>query len=219
MCTHYKCSRTYIHTYQTIRNQSDKRLNDHFCLHYWNWSVHNMCVRTRRWTRYYWNALGNFIFRGIVVHSLNAKKMVFKCFINLIYCRFFIRFFIVVVETKMFLHLFVAPIHHKYEKKQITTEIADEHLAELMPIFERLRAQEQIPCVYPLHMGAGGTAFIRGGSSRSTPLSPHAPHCHPSTHWVSLICPQFCVCSTGQQLQMRAACHVAVLSITVVRLV
>lgn len=55
-----------------------------------------------------------------------------------------------------------------------------------MPIFERLRAQEQIPCVYPLHMGAGGTAFIRGGSSRSTPLSPHAPHCHPSTHWVSL---------------------------------
>ncbi|XP_031629787.1 dystonin isoform X12 [Contarinia nasturtii] len=61
---------------------------------------------------------------------------------------------------------------------------ADEHLAELMPIFERLRAQEQIPCVYPLHMGAGGTAFIRGGSSRSTPLSPHAPHCHPSTHWV-----------------------------------
>lgn len=53
-----------------------------------------------------------------------------------------------------------------------------------MPIFERLRAQEQIPCAYPLHMGAGGTAFIRGGT-RSTPLSPHAPHCHPSTHWVS----------------------------------
>lgn len=62
---------------------------------------------------------------------------------------------------------------------------ADEHLAELMPIFERLRAQEQIPCAYPLQMGAGGTAFIRGGS-RSTPLSPHAPHCHPSAHWVSL---------------------------------
>ncbi|KAJ6645292.1 Dystonin, partial [Pseudolycoriella hygida] len=60
---------------------------------------------------------------------------------------------------------------------------ADEHLAELMPIFERLRAQEQIPCAYPLHMGAGGTAFIRGGS-RSMPLSPHAPHCHPATHWV-----------------------------------
>lgn len=53
-----------------------------------------------------------------------------------------------------------------------------------MPIFERLRAQEQIPCAYPLQMGAGGTAFIRGGT-RSTPLSPHAPHCHPSTHWVS----------------------------------
>lgn len=66
---------------------------------------------------------------------------------------------------------------------------ADEHLAELMPIFERLRAQEQIPCAYPLQMGAGGTAFIRGGT-RSTPLSPHAPHCHPSAHWVSffLIC-------------------------------
>lgn len=61
---------------------------------------------------------------------------------------------------------------------------AHEHLAELMPIFERLRAQEQIPCAYPLHMTAGGTAFIRG--SKSTPLSPHAPHCHPSTHWVSV---------------------------------
>lgn len=70
-------------------------------------------------------------------------------------------------------------------RKKKITKTADEHLAELMPIFERLRAQEQIPCVYPLHMGAGGTAFIRGGSSRSTPLSPHAPHCHPSTHWVS----------------------------------
>lgn len=64
------------------------------------------------------------------------------------------------------------------------TRTADEHLAELMPIFERLRQQEQIPCAFPLHMGAGGMAFIRGGS-RSTPLSPHAPHCHPSTHWVS----------------------------------
>lgn len=53
-----------------------------------------------------------------------------------------------------------------------------------MPIFERLRAQEQLPCAYPLHMGAGGTAIIRGGS-KSTPLSPHAPYCHPPTHWVS----------------------------------
>ncbi|XP_055907401.1 dystonin isoform X24 [Eupeodes corollae] len=61
---------------------------------------------------------------------------------------------------------------------------ADEHLAELMPIFERLRAQEQIPCAYPLHMGAGGTVFVRSNNSRSVPLSPHAPHCHPSTHWV-----------------------------------
>ncbi|XP_037914653.1 dystonin isoform X31 [Hermetia illucens] len=60
----------------------------------------------------------------------------------------------------------------------------DEHLAELMPIFERLRAQEQIPCAYPLHMGAGGTVFVRSNNSRSVPLSPHAPHCHPSTHWV-----------------------------------
>lgn len=54
-----------------------------------------------------------------------------------------------------------------------------------MPIFERLRAQEQIPCAYPLHMGAGGTVFVRSNNSRSVPLSPHAPHCHPSTHWVS----------------------------------
>lgn len=77
----------------------------------------------------------------------------------------------------------VSLIKTKQNEKQ-KNPIADEHLAELMPIFERLRAQEQIPCAYPLHMGAGGTAFIRGGS-RSTPLSPHAPHCHPSTHWVS----------------------------------
>lgn len=53
-----------------------------------------------------------------------------------------------------------------------------------MPIFEQLRAQGDLPCTYPLHMASHGTAFIRGGS-RSTPLSPHAPHCHPSTHWVS----------------------------------
>ncbi|XP_062557539.1 mucin-2-like [Armigeres subalbatus] len=61
--------------------------------------------------------------------------------------------------------------------------LADEHLAELMPIFEQLRAQGNLPCTYPLHVTSSGTAFIRGGS-RSTPLSPHAPHCHPSTHWV-----------------------------------
>lgn len=61
---------------------------------------------------------------------------------------------------------------------------AEEHLAELMPIFEQLRAQGDLPCTYPLHVSSFGTAFIRGGS-RSTPLSPHAPHCHPSTHWVS----------------------------------
>ncbi|XP_070505707.1 microtubule-actin cross-linking factor 1 isoform X8 [Chironomus tepperi] len=60
---------------------------------------------------------------------------------------------------------------------------AEEHLAELMPIFEQLRAQGDLPCTYPLHVTSYGTAFIRGGS-RSTPLSPHAPHCHPSTHWV-----------------------------------
>lgn len=62
--------------------------------------------------------------------------------------------------------------------------IADEHLAELMPIFERIRAQGGLPISYPLHVTSGGTAFI--GGTRSTPLSPHAPHCHPSTHWVSL---------------------------------
>ena len=62
--------------------------------------------------------------------------------------------------------------------------VAEEHLAELMPIFEQLRAQGDLPCTYPLHVTSFGTAFIRGGS-RSTPLSPHAPHCHPSTHWVS----------------------------------
>ncbi|XP_055390501.1 dystonin isoform X30 [Condylostylus longicornis] len=60
----------------------------------------------------------------------------------------------------------------------------EEHLAELLPIFEKLRAQEQIPCAYPLHMGASGTMFVRNNNSKSVPLSPHAPHCHPSTHWV-----------------------------------
>jgi hypothetical protein len=61
---------------------------------------------------------------------------------------------------------------------------AEEHLAELMPIFEQLRAQGDLPCTYPLHVSSScGTAFIRG--SRSTPLSPHAPHCHPASHWVS----------------------------------
>lgn len=64
---------------------------------------------------------------------------------------------------------------------------ADEHLAELMPIFERLRQQEQLPCAFPLHMGAGGTVFIRSKNSKSVPLSPHAPHCHPTAHWVSFI--------------------------------
>lgn len=82
------------------------------------------------------------------------------------------------------LSFYVIPIYLFFEILWALNKSADEHLAELMPIFERLRAQEQIPCAYPLHMGAGGTAFIRGGS-RSTPLSPHAPHCHPSAHWVS----------------------------------
>lgn len=67
-----------------------------------------------------------------------------------------------------------------------------------MPIFERLRQQHDLPCTYPLHVASssGGNTFLRGGffgsnsngyggTSRSTPLSPHAPHCHPSAHWVS----------------------------------
>ncbi|XP_053967035.1 dystonin isoform X14 [Anastrepha ludens] len=61
---------------------------------------------------------------------------------------------------------------------------ADEHLAELMPIFERIRTQEQVPCAFPIHMGAGGTVFVRCNNSRSLPLSPHVLHCHPTTHWV-----------------------------------
>lgn len=64
-------------------------------------------------------------------------------------------------------------------------DTADEHLAELMPIFERIRAQEQVPCAFPIHMGAGGTVFVRCNSSRSVPLSPHVMHCHPTTHLVS----------------------------------
>lgn len=67
------------------------------------------------------------------------------------------------------------------------TKTADEHLAELMPIFERIRAQEQVPCAFPIHMGAGGTVFVRCNSSRSVPLSPHVMHCHPTTHWVSRV--------------------------------
>lgn len=78
--------------------------------------------------------------------------------------------------------------------------LADEHLAELMPIFERLRQQEQIPCAFPLHMGAGGTVFLRN-TSRSTPLSPHVPHCHPPTHWVS----ESSVCSLVEYEARRTA--------------
>lgn len=63
--------------------------------------------------------------------------------------------------------------------------LADEHLAELMPIFEKIRAQDQVPCAFPIHMGAGGTVFVRCNTSRSVPLSPHVLHCHPTTHWVS----------------------------------
>ncbi|XP_067629140.1 microtubule-actin cross-linking factor 1 isoform X10 [Eurosta solidaginis] len=61
---------------------------------------------------------------------------------------------------------------------------ADEHLAELMPIFERIRTQEQVPCAFPIHMGSGGTVFVRCNNTRSLPLSPHVLHCHPTTHWV-----------------------------------
>ncbi|XP_020715279.1 dystonin isoform X15 [Ceratitis capitata] len=61
---------------------------------------------------------------------------------------------------------------------------ADEHLAELMPIFERIRTQEQVPCAFPIHMGSGGTVFVRCNNSRSLPQNPHVLHCHPTTHWV-----------------------------------
>lgn len=67
----------------------------------------------------------------------------------------------------------------------ISIYVADEHLAELMPIFEKIRAQDQVPCAFPIHMGAGGTVFVRCNTSRSVPLSPHVLHCHPTTHWVS----------------------------------
>lgn len=75
-------------------------------------------------------------------------------------------------------------ILYKFVYRKKIKYVAEEHLAELMPIFEQLRAQGDLPCTYPLHVTSHGTAFIRGGS-RSTPLSPHAPHCHPATHWVS----------------------------------
>lgn len=71
------------------------------------------------------------------------------------------------------------------KKKLISIYVADEHLAELMPIFEKIRAQDQVPCAFPIHMGAGGTVFVRCNTSRSVPLSPHVLHCHPTTHWVS----------------------------------
>jgi len=70
-------------------------------------------------------------------------------------------------------------------KRIETNSLADEHLAELMPIFEKIRAQDQVPCAFPIHMGAGGTVFVRCNTSRSVPLSPHVLHCHPTTHWVS----------------------------------
>lgn len=84
------------------------------------------------------------------------------------------------------LHYFLYPLLDMSNFFHVKT--AEEHLAELMPIFEQLRAQGDLPCTYPLHVSSSafGTAFIRGGS-RSTPLSPHAPHCHPSSHWVSFL--------------------------------
>lgn len=84
-------------------------------------------------------------------------------------------------------------IPHTYDDRQsiddgslVAKRTVDEHLAELMPIFERLRQQEQIPCAFPMHMGAGGTAFFRN-TTRLVSLSPHTAHCHPSTHWVSYV--------------------------------
>lgn len=59
-----------------------------------------------------------------------------------------------------------------------------------MPIFEKIRAQDQVPCAFPIHMGAGGTVFVRCNTSRSVPLSPHVLHCHPTTHWVSRTRPE-----------------------------
>ena len=94
------------------------------------------------------------------------------------------------LKEKLFFSIFLLTLrtsNRRMNKKNsfsIIIRSAEEHLAELMPIFEQLRAQGDLPCTYPLHMSSPGTAFIRGGS-RSTPLSPHAPHCHPSTHWVS----------------------------------
>lgn len=90
-----------------------------------------------------------------------------------------------IISISIFSKLLIYNSYKKKTQKKIPKNIiADEHLAELMPIFERIRAQGGLPISYPLHVTSGGTAFI--GGTRSTPLSPHAPHCHPSTHWVSL---------------------------------
>lgn len=81
--------------------------------------------------------------------------------------------------------IFSLSFFHFAKKNNFT---ADEHLAELMPIFERLRAQGDLPCTYPLHVGSHGTSsFLSGGyRPHPIPLSPHSPHCHqPTAQWVS----------------------------------
>lgn len=95
---------------------------------------------------------------------------------------------------------------HPWKTPFLLFSAADEHLAELMPIFEQLRAQGNLPCTYPLHVTSSGTAFMRGTGSRSTPLSPHAPHCHPSTHWVSV--PVFSVVQFPPKSRFSTLCDV-----------
>lgn len=89
-----------------------------------------------------------------------------------------------IVPTYITLYYFVSSLFSSDNSALGAT--VDEHLAELMPIFEQIRAQEQVPCAFPLHMGAGGTVFLRN-TSRLVSLSPHTAHCHPSTHWVSFV--------------------------------
>lgn len=50
--------------------------------------------------------------------------------------------------------------------------IAEELMLELMPIFERVRQREELPCAYPLQVGSGGS------------FQPATITHSPSYHWV-----------------------------------
>lgn len=62
-------------------------------------------------------------------------------------------------------------LHHS--SSNLTLNAAEEHLAELMPIFEELRAKGEVGNAYPMHVGSTSGPTV------------HMAHANPNTcHWV-----------------------------------